>query len=120
MLGRGMVVSSLLGGRLVVLDARCSHLGADLGRGRVIGEAIQCPFHQWEYGPDGSCTHIPVTREIPATARQAAYPARERHGFVYVFNGPEPRFPLPFFPGARPEEFTPARPFGTVLDCPWY
>jgi hypothetical protein len=39
---------------------------------------------------------------------------------VFVFNGSEPHFPLPFFPGARPEDFTPARPFGTVLDCPWY
>jgi phenylpropionate dioxygenase-like ring-hydroxylating dioxygenase large terminal subunit len=86
----------------------------------VVGESIQCPFHQWEYGPDGSCTRIPITPDIPATACQAVYPALERHGFVFVFNGPEAHFPLPFFPTARPEDFTPARPFGTVLDCPWY
>jgi phenylpropionate dioxygenase-like ring-hydroxylating dioxygenase large terminal subunit len=118
--GRRMVAFRTAGGRVCVLDARCSHLGADLGRGRVVGEAIQCPFHQWEYGPDGRCLHIPVASEIPATARQTCYPAVERHGILFVFNGSEPVFPLPFFPGARPEEFLPARPFGTVLDCPWY
>ena len=118
--GRRMVAFRTESGRACILDARCSHLGADLGRGCIVGEAIQCPFHQWEYGPDGECTRIPVASEIPATARQAVYPAVERHGFLFVFNGPEPTFPLPFFPDAEPEDFVPARPFGTVLDCPWY
>jgi nitrite reductase/ring-hydroxylating ferredoxin subunit len=118
--GRRMVAFRTAGRRVCVLDARCSHLGADLGRGCVVGEAIQCPFHQWEYGPVGECTRIPVAPDIPPTARQAVYAAMERHGFVFVFNGSEPLFPLPFFPDARPEDFTPARPFGTLLDCPWY
>jgi hypothetical protein len=48
------------------------------------------------------------------------YPSVERHGHVFVYNGPEPRFPLPFFPGERPVEFAPARPFGTMLHCPWF
>src|SRR5262245_19652127 len=72
--GRRMVAYRTDGGRACVLDAHCSHLGADLGRGCVVGEAIRCPFHHWEYGPDGECTRIPVTSEIPTTARQAAYP----------------------------------------------
>ena len=118
--GRRMVAFRTDAGRVCILDARCSHLGADLGRGCIVGEAIQCPFHQWEYGPDGECTRIPVASAIPATARQAVYPAVERHGFVFVFNGSEPVFPLPFFPDAKPEDFNPARPFGAVLDCPWY
>jgi phenylpropionate dioxygenase-like ring-hydroxylating dioxygenase large terminal subunit len=102
------------------MDARCSHLGADLGRGRVIGESIQCPFHHWEYGASGRCTRIPIRQDIPASARQRCYPAVERHGFLFFFNAPEPRFPLPFFLDSRPEEFVAARPFGTTLDCPWY
>jgi phenylpropionate dioxygenase-like ring-hydroxylating dioxygenase large terminal subunit len=118
--GRRVVAFRTASGRVCVLDARCSHLGADLGRGRVVDEAIQCPFHQWEYGPDGRCVRIPVASEAPTTARQAVFPVVERHGFVFVFNGPEPLFPLPFFFGARPEDFLPARPFGTLLNCPWY
>jgi phenylpropionate dioxygenase-like ring-hydroxylating dioxygenase large terminal subunit len=118
--GRRLVAFRTSDGRPCVLDARCSHLGADLGRGCVVGDAIQCPFHQWEYGSDGRCVHIPVTDEIPSTARQAVFPVVERHGLLFVFNGPEPRFPLPYFPGAAPDDFVAARPFGTVLDCPWY
>jgi phenylpropionate dioxygenase-like ring-hydroxylating dioxygenase large terminal subunit len=86
----------------------------------VVGDCLRCPFHHWEYGPDGRCTHIPASPHVPETARQAAYPAVERHGLVFVFNGPEPRFPLPFFPGEDPEELAPGRPFGTTLACPWY
>jgi hypothetical protein len=39
---------------------------------------------------------------------------------VFLFNGGKPLFPLPFFPDCREEELIPSRPFGTVLDCPWY
>ncbi len=119
-LGRRLVVFKTESGRLVAMDARCSHLGADLGRGRVTGEAIQCPFHHWEYGPDGRCRHIPAQADVPASARQRCYPVAERHGFVFLFNGKEPLFPLPFFPGCRPEELVAARPFTADLGCPWY
>jgi nitrite reductase/ring-hydroxylating ferredoxin subunit len=118
--GRRLVAFRTAGGRLAVMDARCGHLGADLGRGCVVGEAVRCPFHHWEYAADGRCVRVPAGGSAPAWARQACYPAEERHGFVFVFNAPEPRFPLPFFPGCRPEDFVPARPFGTTLDCPWF
>lgn len=118
--GRRLVAFRTASGRLAVLNARCSHLGADLGRGCVAGESLRCSFHHWEYGIDGRCTRIPVTADIPPTARQASYPVVERHGFVFVFNGSEPLFELPFFAGINAEEMVPARPFGTVLDCPWF
>jgi phenylpropionate dioxygenase-like ring-hydroxylating dioxygenase large terminal subunit len=118
--GQRLVAFRTASGRLAALDARCSHLGADLGRGCVAGEALRCSFHHWEYGIDGRCTHIPVTTDIPSTARQASYPVVERHGFVFVFNGPKPLFELPFFAGINAADMMPARPFGTVLNCPWY
>ena len=113
-LGRGPVSRDLFGqrlvgfltasGRVAVLAARCAHLGADLGGGRVRGENLQCPFHQWEYGADGRCARIPACAEIPAFARQERFPVVERHGNVFVFNGPEARFPLPFYPGVVPDD----------------
>src|SRR6185503_16292982 len=53
MLGRDLVAYRAASGRVAVLDARCSHLGANLGYGRVTGEHIECPFHGWKYGADG-------------------------------------------------------------------
>lgn len=119
-LGRRLVAYRTAGKKLVVMDATCSHLGSDLGEGRVIGDAIECPFHNWQFGPDGRCSHIPAQDTIPPLARQICYPAVDRHGFVFIFNDREPRFPLPFFPDCQPEEFVAGRPFGAVLDCPWY
>src|SRR5262245_58719162 len=80
-LGRDLVAFRTASGNLAVMDAHCAHLGADLGCGRVIGESIQCPFHNWRYGVDGSCVEIPRTRQIPQFARQKTYPAVERHGY---------------------------------------
>src|SRR5690349_18600616 len=106
-LGRQLVVFRTQSGQVAVLDGRCAHMGADLGGGCVVGESIRCPFHGWEYGRDGQCTNIPGTCEaIPRFARQTAYPAVERHGYVFFFNGPEPLFPLPFFLDSKPEELT--------------
>jgi phenylpropionate dioxygenase-like ring-hydroxylating dioxygenase large terminal subunit len=119
-LGRRIVAYRTPGGVLAAMDGRCSHMGTDLGAGKVIGDCLQCPFHDWEYGPDGRCRHIPAQRDIPAFARQRCYPVHERHGLVFIFNAAEPLYPLPFFDGVRPDELMRARPFGTVLDCPWY
>src|SRR5947209_2234386 len=118
--GRRLVAFRTGSGRLAVLDARCAHLGADLGRGRVVGEVIRCPFHQWEYGVDGCCARIPAQADIPAFARQAAFPVSERHGHVYVFNGRKVLFPLPFFEDCRPEELAAGRVMRFLGDCPWY
>jgi hypothetical protein len=40
MLGRRIAAFRTADGRAVVIDARCYHLGADLGRGQVVGDAI--------------------------------------------------------------------------------
>ena len=119
-LGRELVAFRTSSGRVAVLNARCSHLRADLGRGRVLGEAIQCPYHHWEYGPDGRCIHIPSQESIPDFARQSSYPVMERHGYVFFFNGPEALFPLPFFPDCRTEDFTASKPLHFLGDFSWF
>src|SRR3546814_13825048 len=42
-------------GTVRCLDAFCPHLGADLSSGKVIGNALQCPFHNWPYNRAGKC-----------------------------------------------------------------
>jgi nitrite reductase/ring-hydroxylating ferredoxin subunit len=120
LLGRRLVAVRTSSGRLAVLEARCSPLGADLGRGRVVGEAVQCPFHNWEYGLDGRCRRIPNSSHIPSFAHQASYPVQERHGLLFVFNGREPLFPLPFFDGEKPEDFVAGTPYRFRAECAWY
>lgn len=119
-LGRQLVAFRTASGRVAVMDAHCAHLGADLGCGRVVGETIQCPFHDWRYGPDGVCAFIPSSAEIPPFARLRTYPVEERHGYVFFFNGPEPLFPLPFFFGENPEDWVAGKPFRYIADCTWY
>lgn len=118
--GQRLVAFRTAAGVVSVLDARCCHLGTDLGRGRVVGEAIQCPYHHWEFGADGVCTRIPAGGGLPAFARQRRYPAAERHGHLFVFNGREALFPLPFYEGESPENLICSRSVEVELDCPWY
>lgn len=108
------------GESVIVLAGRCSHMGADLSLGCVKDGRIACPLHGWEYGRDGACQHIPVTKEIPPFARQPAFPTEVRGGHVFFFNRAQPRFPLPFFAGIDPASLLAAKPFDFTVDAPWY
>ena len=129
-LDRGPVSRTMLGGHLVafrgengalsVMDARCSHMGADLGCGRINGDAIVCPYHNWSYSQDGICTKAPGVGHPPRFARQRTYPAVERHGYVYFFNGAEPLFPLPFFLGECEDDYVAGHVFRYEADCSWF
>ena len=63
--GTKLVVFADSAGRLHVLDAFCRHMGGDLSRGTVKGDAIACPFHDWRWGGDGWCARIPYARRVP-------------------------------------------------------
>lgn len=77
-------------GSPVVLGARCPHMGADLGLGDVVGDDIRCTFHHFCFGPDGRCTSVPSGDRIPAAAHVPSFPAVERWGIVWAFNGDAP------------------------------
>jgi phenylpropionate dioxygenase-like ring-hydroxylating dioxygenase large terminal subunit len=81
-------------GQAHAVDARCPHLGADLTRGTVCSDGLRCAFHGWTFGPDGACTKAPGHPQ-PPDRRARAYPILERWGFIWLFNGPSPRFDLP-------------------------
>lgn len=85
-----------------VQAAYCLHVGAHLGVGKVMGDAIQCAFHKWEFGGDGRCLRTGIGDPPPKRARLFSFPVVERYGLVWAFNGEEPLWQLPDF--AHPDE----------------
>jgi phenylpropionate dioxygenase-like ring-hydroxylating dioxygenase large terminal subunit len=86
-------------GEPVALTARCPHMGADLSLGEVVGDELRCMFHHFRYGPDGRCAGVPTGERPPLAARVFSYPAVERWGLIWAFNGPEPLFEPPALRG---------------------
>lgn len=85
--GRDLVLFRTESGRLAALEDRCAHRHAPLSLGAVKGEAIQCGYHGLCYDPAGVCVHIPGQALIPPRAKVEAFPAREAHGWVWVWIG---------------------------------
>lgn len=104
-------------GWVSALDARCPHLGADLGQGKVIGNHLRCGFHHWTFSGAGECVAIPTMTSIPPFARTFAYPTKEKYGAVWFFNGPVALFPIPSFSEWREDELVslPLKP--QILRC---
>lgn len=86
-------------GKVSALAATCCHVGADLARGEVAGETLQCPLHHWRYDAAGACVHIPGNVTIPRRAGQVSLPCVEAYGLVFGFVGGTPSFVLPSFAG---------------------
>ena len=88
LLGEPLAVFLSVDGEPRVVSNRCPHRGASLSMGAVRGEAIQCPYHGWEWaGEDGACVRIPSLadqRQIPPGARVAAFPACVQWGLVWT------------------------------------
>jgi nitrite reductase/ring-hydroxylating ferredoxin subunit len=118
--GKRLVAFRTASARYAVLDARCAHMRADLGAGRVDGEHLLCPYHEWAYGADGRCAHVPGAARVPEFARQTSYPCALRHGWLYFFHGSEALFPLPFFEGLEPAALCAGRAQHFEAECPWH
>src|SRR4026209_1474858 len=95
--GLPLAVFRTKGGKVCAVHSECVHMGADLARGRVIGERLQCPLHEWEYSPSGMCEHIPATAAVPGRARQMSLVCKEQYGMVFGFLGGVPTFDYPLF-----------------------
>jgi len=74
---------------LKILNAYCPHMGGNLSKGKIVGDSVACPFHEWRWRGDGKCSGIPYARRVPARARTKAWTTLERNGQLYVWNDPE-------------------------------
>ena len=86
-------------GKARVTDDRCPHRGASLSRGEIIDNAIQCPYHGWQWdGDTGRCVNIPSLGDqarIPSAARLKTYASEERWGLVWTCLADEPAQGIP-------------------------
>ncbi|HWL46580.1 MAG TPA: Rieske 2Fe-2S domain-containing protein [Sphingomonadaceae bacterium] len=103
-LGTRVIVYRGPDGRPVVQSAYCPHVGADLAEGCLVEGAVRCAYHHWRFGPDGDCVEIPGETHIPRAVRIYPYPAAERWGLIWAFNGETPLFDLPEFPDIAEED----------------
>ena len=93
--GRDLVAWRAQSGRLAVMDAHCEHLGAHLGYGgHVQGEAIQCPFHGWQWDVRGHNVAIPYEPRPNPGRRMRTYPVTERNDSVYIWHDEQRREPF--------------------------
>jgi len=105
----------------------CVHKGASLSCGKVVENAVVCPYHGWQFDGNGTCIKIPSLvegKKIPKRARIDSYPVKEKWGWIWAFLGDaseQERPPLPdFFPEF--EQQTGAWRFArgrAHFDCNW-
>ena len=95
--GRGWALARFGGGIAAFADA-CPHRRARLSAGQVTGGTLQCPYHGWQFTPDGRCVNIPALEDTAAIPERATLhrPAEvaEQDGMVWLAPEP-PRAPIP-------------------------
>lgn len=53
-------------GSLFALDNNCPHNGGPLGKGRLMGAEVECPWHQWRWDVrSGRCTSAATAWRVP-------------------------------------------------------
>ena len=79
---------------------KCAHRGASIGKGNVVDDHLQCPFHGLEYDEKGQCVLIPANGKqapVPQNFKVNAYSVVDKHGFIWVWYG-QPRETYPEIP----------------------
>ena len=81
--------------RAALMEAHCKHLGAHIGHGgKVVGDCVECPFHGWRWGPDGTNRYIPYQPDKPNRGlRLRSYPVKEQYGCIFMWHQPERQGP---------------------------
>lgn len=75
-----------LGGDVRVFRDVCPHRFARLSDGSVIDDTIQCPYHGWQFSPEGRCVHVPAMGPdaTPPPAKLTTPHVLIRYGLVWV------------------------------------
>lgn len=74
-------------GTPVALEDKCAHRHAPLSAGKLVGNALECPYHGLTYNADGDCIRVPGQSTIPPGCRVKSYPVVERYQWVWIWMG---------------------------------
>ncbi len=85
------------------MEAFCPHLGANLAHGRVCGNRIECPFHEWQFTGDGRVASVPYSDAAPPRAAAVSFPVEEIYGQIFMYHicgegADEIQYPVPRVP----------------------
>ncbi|KAB0494745.1 Rieske 2Fe-2S domain-containing protein [Pseudomonas vancouverensis] len=92
-----------------MFEPHCPHLGAHLGvGGKVDGELLRCPFHNWGFDHQGFCRQIPYARSLsPKLTHEPVLkglPVIEANRMIWAWfhrDGTAPMWEVPNVPEAR-------------------
>ncbi len=90
--GEPVVLGRTQSGAAFALRDVCPHRAAPLSAGRIVGGAVECPYHAWTFDAgDGRCVKVPALPSDDArecsTIRVARYRLAEAHGLVWIWYG---------------------------------
>ena len=77
-------------GKVSMLEAQCPHRGANLCKGKIKGDRVQCPYHGWEYDADGKLVKVPSTPTITVGGNIGSKPVVEDGGFIWTAKKNQP------------------------------
>ena len=86
-LGELLVLYRTANGEPVAIADRCPHRGMPLSKGKLVGDAIQCGYHGFQFGKTGACVGIPSQEAIPSKMAVRAYPIVEKWQWIWAWMG---------------------------------
>ncbi|WP_008314259.1 Rieske 2Fe-2S domain-containing protein [Leptolyngbya sp. PCC 6406] len=114
-------------GQAFALRDICPHRAVPLSCGRFDGESVECCYHGWRFGPNGSCLQIPslmADQTLDLSKFDVRrYDVQEVQGNVWIYMAdpnPQqvhpPRFEVPRIPGF-PEDAQPQISYTMPFSC---
>lgn len=85
--GKHVVMYRKADGSIAALEDACWHRLVPLSKGRLEGDTVVCGYHGLKFSPQGRCTFMPSQETINPSACVRAYPAVERHRFIWLWMG---------------------------------
>lgn len=76
-----ILVLANIEGELHAMDGICAHQGGPLGKGKLVGCVLTCPWHGWQYDV-GSGKQI-----LSKVIAQRTYPIRRQNDTIQVYLG---------------------------------